>query len=229
MSKIFAFFLLASTSLPLLGQTAEEIMASVRQVAALQADADLRGVMKAGRKKVPLSMFLRGKEIHFKIDEGKESFALRLNPHNQELFDTTGGQARPFASEKISRDIAGTDVSYEDLAMKFLYWPKPKIAGEDSIKAQACWRIHLVNPEATGRYREISVWVSKKQRALMRIIGYGPRPAAVALKQFEVLDIMRRGKVWTVRKLKVSAFKESGKKEGTTYIDFGKKKRLRKR
>ncbi len=224
----FILLLMLSSGL-LSAQNAEEIMASVRQAAGLQNEIDLHGTLKKGGKKVPLSLFMRGKEIHFKISEGKDSFALRLGPQRQELFDTTGGKARAFPDQKIIQAIGGTDVSYEDLALKFLYWPNPKIAGEDKIKLQDCWRIHVVNPERTGRYREISVWVSKKERALMRVIGYGPKPARSALKQFEVLDIMKRNGVWTAKKLKVSSFKPNGRANGVTYINFGKKKRLRRR
>ncbi len=217
--------LFLATAFPLAAQTAEEIMASVRQVAGLQDHIDLHGHLKHRGKKIPLSLLLRGKEIHFNIDEGADAFALRLNANQQELFDTTGGKVQPFPDKKIVQAIGGTDVSYEDLALKFLYWPNPTIAGENTIKTKACWRIHVANPDKTGRYREVSVWVSKKERALMRVIGYGARPQAVALKQFEVLDVTKRKGIWTVKKLSVSSFKPNGRADGVTYIDFGKKRK----
>jgi len=203
-------------------------MKSVRQVAALQDHQDLHGQLKKGGTKIPFSILTRGKEIHFKIDKGKDAFALRLGEEKQDLFDTTGGKARKFPDQKIVREIGGTNVSYEDLALKFLYWPNPRIAGEAVVKTQSCWRIHVVNPDKTGRYREISVWVSKKQRALMRVIGYGAKPTRAALKQFEVLDIMKKGKTWTAKRLQISEFNEKGRSKGVTYIDFGKKKRRRR-
>ena len=222
-------FLSLVSLVPAAAQTAEQIMAEVRQVAGLQEHQDLKGFMKSRGKKTSFDMFLRGKEVHFRIDDGKDAFALRLGPQKQELFDTSSGSARPFPGRKISQPIAGTEVTYEDLAMKFLYWPNPQIAGEAKIKLQDCWRIHLRNPGSTGRYREVSVWVSKEQRALMRVIGYGPAPQRTALKQFEVLDIMRRNGVWTVRKLKVAAFNNAGRQTGTTTIDFGRPKSLGRR
>ena len=211
------------------GQSAEQIMAEVRQVAGMQQHQDLDGIIKSRGKKRDFDMFLRGKEIHFRIDGGKDAFALRLGNNRQELFDTTSGSAKPFPNSKIAQPIAGTDVTYEDLAMKFLYWPNPEIAGEAKIKLQDCWRIHLQNPGNTGRYREVSVWVAKEQRALMRVIGYGPAPARAALKQFEVLDITRRNGVQTVGKLKIASFNQKGDQNGTTTIDFGRPKRLGRR
>lgn len=221
---------LALLLVPLTGsaQTAEQIMADVRQVAGLQQEQDLHGHMKGNGKKVPMSMLLRGEEIHFQIDEGKEAFALRLLPNQQQLFETTGNRVREFPPGKLAEPIAGTNVSYEDLALKFLYWPNPRIAGEASIKGQACWRIHLRNPEKAGRYREVSAWIAKDQRALLKAIGYGPAPERQALKQFEVTDIQKRKGVWTPRKLRVSEFR-NGRASGVTTIDFGRPKRRSRR
>ena len=207
---------------PVSAQTAEEIMQSVRQVTALQKEQNLQGHLRKGGKKTPLSLFLRGKNIQFALDGGKERFHLRLEPNRQDLFELVNGKTKQFPASKISQSIANTDVSYEDLALKFLYWPKPTIAGEDKINRQDCWRIHMANPEKSGRYREVSVWVSKRHRALMRVIGYGPRPAAVALKQFEITKLMKVNDVYTVKTMKVTAFNENRRAKGITYIEFRK-------
>lgn len=197
-------------------------MQSVRQVTALQQKQDLHGIIRKGGKKVPLSLFLRGEDIQFTLDGGKERFHLRLAQDKQELREIVAGKTTVFPEKKISAPIAETDVSYEDLALKFLYWPNAKIAGEEKINSQDCWRIHVVNPDETGRYREVSVWVSKRHRALMRVIGYGPRPAAIALKQFEIADIMKVNDAYTVKTMKVSSFNEKRRVQGITYIEFKK-------
>lgn len=207
-------------------QDAEQIMQSVRQVTALQKEQDLHGFIRKGRARTPLSLFLRGENIQFAIDGGKERFHLRLNPQVQELRELIGGKAKKFPAAKIGQAIAKSDVSYEDLALKFLYWKNPRIAGEDTIKGQKCWRLHVANPEKSGNYREISVWVSKSQRALMRVIGYGPQPERLALKQFEITDIMKVNDVFTVKTMKVSAFDIKGKTSGITYLEFAKPKRV---
>ena len=171
---------------------------------------------------MPLSLFLRGENIQFALDDGMERFHLRFSQDKQELFEILEGKMKPFPAKKISQSIAETDVSYEDLALKFLYWENPKIAGEEKINRQECWRIHLVNPDESGRYREVSIWVSKRHRALIRVVGYGPRPAALALKQFEITDIMKVNKAYTVKTMKVSSFNEDRRVKGITYIEFKK-------
>lgn len=206
-------------------QDAEQIMQSVRQVTALQQEQDLHGSIRKGRKQTPLSLFLRGENIQFALNGGRERFHLRLTPETQELREMVGTKTKVFPPSKINQSIARSDVTYEDLALKFLYWKNPRIAGEDTIKGQKCWRIHVANPENNGNYREVSVWVSKSQRALMRVIGYGPKPARRPLKQFEITDIMKVNDVYTVKTMKVSAFNPRGKTSGITYLEFAKPKR----
>ncbi len=209
--------------------TANEIMRSVRQVAVLQGDQNLNGVIRKKSKKTPLTMFLRGQDIQFALNGGKERFHLRLGEKTQQLMEIVNGKTRNFPAKKIVAPIAGTDVSYEDLALKFLYWPNPRIVGEEKIGRQDCWRLHVKNPEKNGRFREISVWVTKKQRGLMRVIGYGPKPARRALKQFEITKLMKVGKVWTVKTMKVTAFDQNQRVSGITYLEFQKPKKVLKR
>lgn len=223
MKRLLPILILALVFSPVAAQTAGEIMQSVRQVTAFQKEQTLHGALRKGGKKTPFSLFLRGKNIQFALDGGKERFHLRLEADRQDLLELdANGKTKKFPAQKIIQAIANTEVSYEDLAMKFLYWPNPAIAGEDKINRQDCWRIHMVNPEKSGRYREVSVWVSKRHRALIRVIGYGPRPAAVALKQFEITKLMKVNDVYTLKTMKVTSFDEDRRAKGITYIEFQK-------
>lgn len=170
-----------------------------------------------------MTLFLRNNDIQFALNGGAERFHLRLNEDGQQLFEIVDGKTKAFPIQKISQAIGGTDVSYEDLALKFLYWPKPKLVGKQRLNGQDCWRIHLVNPEKSGRYREVSVWVTMKQKALMRVVGYGPRPKADALKQFEITSVMKVNDIFTVKAMKVSSFKDK-RVQGITHIEFDKPK-----
>jgi len=209
-------------------QSADEIMSSVRQVAILQNEQTLEGQIRKQRLKIPMVMFLRGKDIQFKLDGGKQGFHLRLNDDGQQLFEIVDGEALPLPHERIGVSIAGTDVSYEDLALKFLYWKNPRIVDEQKIDGQQCWRLHVNNPDQTGQYREISVWVTKRERALMRVVGYGERPdqgLPPALKQFEITKIMKVEDTYTIGTMKVSTFGPDNRVKGITYLEFEKPKR----
>ena len=205
-------------------QTAEEIVESVRQATVLQKNQTLAGVLRKGADKVPLNLFLRGKDIQFTLNGGSEGFHLRLKENEQEFWDIKDGKAKRFPGDKIGASIADTDVTYEDLALKFLYWPNPQHAGTQKIGFENCWRIHVINPEKTGSYREVSIWVTKKHRALARVVGYGPRPDRRPLKQFEIIDVMKVTGVFTVVTMKVSTFDEERNIKGITYLEYDKPK-----
>ncbi|MFT6864339.1 MAG: hypothetical protein ACJAVK_002904 [Akkermansiaceae bacterium] len=205
-----------------LAQNAEQIMSAVRQSAVLQENQVLQGVIRKGPKKVPITLFLKGQDIQFVIDGGKEGFHLRLKKEEQELWEIVGGKPRRFQAEKIGAPIAGTDLSYEDLALKFLYWENPWIVGTQKLNGMDCWYLHVINPDKTGRYREVSVWVTKKHMALARVLGYGPKPDKAPLKQFEIIDVMKVNGVFTVETMKVTQYAKDRTVSGVTYLEFDK-------
>ena len=225
MKVIPAFLITVALSSLAPAQSAKEIMESVRQVTVLQKEQTLTGVIRKASKKVPLNLFLRGKDIQFTLKDGAEGFHLRLKENDQEFWDINNGKATKFPASKIGEPVAKTDVTYEDLALKFLYWPNPRHAGSQKIGLEDCWRIHVVNPDKNGSYREVSVWVTKKHRALARVVGYGPRPDRRPLKQFEIIDVMKVNGVFTVETMKVSRFDQKRKVQGITYLEFEKPKR----
>jgi hypothetical protein len=229
MKEILTLSLIFAASNLSLANEGEAIMESVRQVAVLQDSQDLHGAIRKGRTKTPLSMFLRGENIQFALNGGKEFFFLSLGQNSQQLEQLVGGKRAKFPAAKITAPIANSDVSYEDLALSFLYWPNPTVVGEDKINGQDCWRLHVVNPGRSGRYRETSVWVTKKQRALMRVIGYGPKPSRLALKQFEITDLMNIKGRYTVKTMKVRSFDAKGNTAGISYIDFKAPLQVKKR
>ena len=152
MKAILTLSLIFAASNLSLANEGEAIMESVRQVAVLQDSQDLHGAIRKGRTKTPLSMFLRGENIQFALNGGKEYFLLSLGQNSQQLEQLVEGKRAKFPAAKIAAPIANSDVSYEDLALSFLYWPNPTVVGEDKINGQDCWRLHVVNPGRSGRY-----------------------------------------------------------------------------
>ena len=137
--------------------------------------------------------------------------------------DTIRAYAARFPEAKLSMAIEGTDLSYEDLAMRFLYWPKGIVDGVQEIKGQECWVVRLANPTQAGRYVQVRVWVHKKSQALMQVVGYnaGGRP----LKRFAVTDVMKVGNTYTLRRMRVDTIDpQQNRVVGMTYLEFDKPK-----
>jgi hypothetical protein len=206
---------------------AEKILANTRYSVTLQTQQDLHGYMSKNGKKTPLSLFLRKEDIQFFYKVGKEEkrFHMRLEKDHYNLFEIVNGATVQFNDSKLAQPINGTDVTYEDISMRFLYWKDAKVTGEQKVNGQLCDVVRLVNPSKTeGDYRIVYVWVHKKYGALMKLVGYNAQ--GKPLKQFLVTDLMRIGKEYTLRTMRVSSVDpKSNKQTGITYLEFQKAKK----
>ncbi len=204
---------------------AQQILESVRIGATLQPDTDLNGHLWRDAAKSPISLFLRGKNIQFRYTDPKGA-AKRFHLQHQEgdldisEMDDTGKVKAAFPAARLRETIGGTDVNFEDLSLRFLYWPNPVMEGDEVVNGEKCWKIRVVNPGNKGPYKIVSVWIQKKYGALWRIAGY--TADGKLQKEFAVISVMKVGKNYTVKKLKVSPADTAGRLLKPTYIEFQK-------
>lgn len=201
-------FVLSST---LVAQpSAQEIIAGAKMVAVLQ-QADLQGKMTKGSAQVPTALFLRQNDIQFQYLENQQwsKFHLRLKEDACDIYQMKAGQQTPFPIDQIAKPIAGMDLSYEDLALRFFYWKNPQLEGEERVGVHPCWKIRLNNPGQGGAYQVMYVWIHQKYGAFMKIEGFNR--AGQILKRFEVTDVMKIGKdaaghdIYTLKQMNVSS------------------------
>ncbi|MEI7909195.1 MAG: outer membrane lipoprotein-sorting protein [Verrucomicrobiota bacterium] len=201
--------MLMVSNLPVRAQApdARAILEGARMAASLtQLDEGLLGNLKKDGKSIPVALFLKGKDIQFQIEEHKppQIFHLRLNDNSFDLFEMVDGKTLRFPEAKLVQPIAGTDVTYEDLALRFFYWPNPKFEAEENINGEPCFKIRVDKPkDSAGRYAAVYIWVHKKYGAFMRIEGYDKNGGLV--KDFEVQKVMQvTDKIWTLEKMQVA-------------------------
>jgi len=228
LNKLFSATLIAvmsvlSTMSAHADAAAEKVLRGARFAATLQ-NQDLHGYMKKNGSKTPVTLFLRGQNIQFQYKVGKtdKRFHMRLMPNQFDLLEIVGNKARKFNNAKLAEKINNTDLSFEDLSMRFLYWQKNSIEGEEKISGQKCHRIRLENPDESGDYRIVYAWVHQKYGALMRVVGYNA--AGQPLKKFQVTDLMKVGKEYTLKRMRVDSMRDN-KVTGTTYLEFQKPKK----
>jgi hypothetical protein len=187
---------------------AARILEGARLSATLtKLDEGLSGNLRRGRTNVPITLFLKGQDIQFQFSEAKgpwQIFHMRIGDENFKLLQIVDGKTTEFPRAKITTPIAGTDLTYEDLALRFFYWPNPTLEGQEDIGGQPCYKIRVNKPKgAAGDYETIFVWVHRKFGAFMQIKGYNT--AGGLLKEFQVEDIMKvADNVWTLRKMQVA-------------------------
>jgi hypothetical protein len=206
------------------------IIAGARMAAGLiELDEGLNGNLRKGNQKTPVTLFLKGKDIQFQFEEAKGQwriFHMRIGDENFNLFEMVDGRTRNFPPERLVAPIAGTDLTYEDLALRFLYWPNPKLEGSEDVAGQACYKIRIDKPKnVAGRYEVVYVWVHEKFGAFMRIRGHDNSGGLV--KEFQVQDVMQVAKeVWTLRKMQVATHDPAnGRRLSITDVTFDSPKK----
>lgn len=232
--KSFALALVLITSSHAQDQApnAKQILEGARMSATLTKLEDgLRGNLRKSGSNTPITLFLMGKDIQFHYTEKGQPlrmFHMRIGDENFNLYENVDGKMTPFPAAKIVEPIAGTDLTYEDLALRFFYWPNPQLEGEEDVRGESCYKIRVDKPKGSpGRYEVVYVWVHKKFGAFMRIRGHDKSGGLV--KEFEVEDIMNvANNVWTLRKMQVATCDPSneGRRVSITDVAFDSPKKI---
>ena len=202
------FYLVALLAAPAQQPDAKTILGGARMSATLtKVDGGLKGNLRQGGRKTDLMLFLQGKDIQFQFSENKgpqQIFQMRIGAADVDLFEYKDNKSSPFPEKKLTEPISNSDLTYEDLALRFLYWPDAALEGREDVAGQSCFKIRVNKPKGSaGRYEVVYVWVHEKFGAFMRIRGHDKSGGLV--KEFQVEDVMQIAKdTWTLRKMQVS-------------------------
>lgn len=225
MKTLFPAFLLAAAIAPLHAQQpdAAEMIRRIRLSATLE-QMDLHGVIrKDGLKDVPVSLFIRENNMQFMLANA-ERFHIRMGDEQATLMTVDGqGGSKPFPASKLTQRISGTDVTYEDLTLRFLYWPNARLEGEEKIRGADCYKIRLDNPRpGVGAFAAVYVWVHKKYGAFWQIRAHDKQGRA--LKEFQVNSVMQipGGKGYTIEEMLVNTLNADLRVVSQTRLTFEK-------
>ena len=138
--------------------SAKEILTSVRLMQA-QQQIDLQGQLRENEKVIPFHLTQTGPVIRYTFSNPEEALQLRLGENDSRLEEVTRGGVEKVTPAQFDRKVRGTSVTYEDLALKFLYWQNGRVAGENSIRTRNCWKLELKAPSRQSQYSNVYLWV----------------------------------------------------------------------
>jgi hypothetical protein len=164
---------------------------------------DFIGVLRMGvTKKVDFLLSLKPDSIRYLFDDPAQVIFLDTRNKSFALLEGVGGaEMKPVSRTKFDDKIRGTDVTYDDLSMRFLYWPKAKIVREEKLKGRQCILLSIPNPDGAGAYASVDVWIDKSSGGMVKMIGRdkGDRP----IRRFEVLSGKKFDDVWMVNDIRI--------------------------
>jgi len=200
--------------------SAKEILESVRLQQA-QQQIELEGQLREDEKVIPFRLSQKGPVIRYSFSNPDEALQLRLGDNDSRLEEVTREGVEKISPARFDKKVRGTGVTYEDLALKFLYWPNARIGGENSIRTRNCWKVELKAPSRQSQYSNIYLWVDKEGGALMRMDGFDWNGQLA--KRFEVISGQKIEGRWFLKQMRIEEFVAGTTKVRTrTYLEIKK-------
>jgi hypothetical protein len=183
-----------------------ESQAAIRQT--------LNGKLRMGARKLPYKMVMNGGELRFEFPEAQPpdpqvvTLSFGSKDAAVQVQATTGDVKRA----QFGDEIAGMGVLYEDLAMRFLYWTKAELEGEERLMAPLylkCWKIRVHRPAGVRSvYKEVLVWVSQDNGGILKSEAYDDAGALV--RRLKVVSIQGSGQGTTLKQMRIESPQTGG-------------------
>lgn len=180
--------------------SAQEILDQVR-LQQSQQELDLQGQLRSDATVIPFRLTQTGPVIRYTFANPPEVLQLRLGEKSSNLDLVLENSTRKFATSRLDDKIGGTAVTYGDLALKFLYWPRTEILGEEIIRTRACWKLRLQPSSRDAQYSNVLLWIDREGGALMRIEGYDWQGRII--KRFEVVSAQKIEGRWFLKQMRI--------------------------
>jgi len=200
--------------------SAQEILASVRMLETRQ-QMDLYGQLRDNETVIPFRLIQTGPIIRYSFSNPAEQLQLRLGENSSRLDVVTDTGTETLAASKLDQKIRGTGVTYEDLALKFLYWPNARVLGQENIRTRNCWKLQLRAPSRESQYSNVLLWIDKTSGALMRLEGYDGNGQLT--KRFEVVSAQKIDNRWFLKQMRIEELQPgTNKVQSRTYLEIKK-------
>jgi outer membrane lipoprotein-sorting protein len=200
--------------------SANEILASVR-MRQTQQQIDLQGQLREGELIVPFRLVQDGPKVRYIFPELGTALQLEIGEKDSRLEEVTQVGTEKITAAQFDQRIRGTNLTYEDLALKFLYWPNASVVGEQNIRTRNCWKLQLRAPSRDSQYANVWLWIDKNSGALMRMEGYNAKGQLT--KRFEVVSAQKIDNRWFLKQMRIEEIDPGTNKVlSRTYLEIKK-------
>ncbi|MCB1225032.1 MAG: outer membrane lipoprotein-sorting protein [Verrucomicrobiales bacterium] len=186
-------------------------------------DYQLTGMLRNDRtgKKDAFTLTLQHQLIRFRFADPAEIVSLDLATTPASLTRVLPGSKTEVPLARYDEEVRGMVFNYEDLALRFLYWPNAKLIGTDRVKLAKCWKVRVVNPDGRTAYGTVDLWVHQGSGGIARMEAYDFKGKLV--KRFEVISVQKHEGETILKEMRVEGIDpDSGKVTGRGYMKLDK-------
>jgi hypothetical protein len=210
----------AQSPAPAAAINASDILRAIREGQADKHET-LDGQLRTSAGKVfPFRLISNGPLVRYQF-AGPPPVTVQVHYNDEssqlEEVSSAGGTERMTAMN-FDKPILGTDLTFEDLALKFLYWSHASIEGDDTIRTRAAWKLLLTAPGHRTQYAKVELWVDKETGGLLRAeaTDWAGHPS----KRFEVISGQKIGGRWYLKQMRIEALEPNGKVRSRTWLEI---------
>lgn len=219
MKTLLSLLLVASSAIAA-PPPAKEILEAVR-LHTSQQEFELHGELRENGRVVPFRLTQTGPVVRYSFSNPDEALQLRMGDNDSRLEEVTREGVEKISAAQFDHKVRGTAVTYEDLSLKFLYWPDARVTGENSISLRNCWKLELKAPSRQSQYSNVWLWVDKSGGALMKLEGYDWNGKLA--KRFTVVSGQKIEDRWYLKEMRIESFDPAtGKAQTRTNLVINK-------
>jgi Outer membrane lipoprotein-sorting protein len=198
---------------------AKDVLASVR-LRQSQQELELQGELREGPTVVPFRLTQTGPIVRYSFSNPDETLQLHLGENDSRLEVVTREGVEKIAPAQFDHKVRGTNITYEDLSLRFLYWQTGRVTAENEIRTIACWKLEMKAPSRQSQYSNVWLWVGKENGALMKMEAYDWN--AKLSKSFEVVSGQKIEGRWFLKEMRIEERDPATGKVKRTYLDITK-------
>ena len=196
-------FLACATASGAFGQaapSAREILDGVR-LRESQQQLSLEGQIRQENIVVPFELQQTGPVVRYLFTNPEEALQLHLGDNDSRLEEITKQGTERATPAQLDKRVRGTAITYEDLALKFIYWNDARVIGSENIKTRDCWKLQVKAPPKQSQYSSVNLWIDKSGGALMRVEGFNA--SGQLAKKFEVVSAQKIDGRWFLKQMRI--------------------------
>lgn len=198
--------------------SAQDLLKSVR-IAQSSQDWKLTGRIRTGSKKIPFRLHLEKGAIRYEFTDSGDTLTLRLGEKSSTLEEKKGGKTGRVTAAKFDAPVHDTDISYEDLALRFIYWRDANVVGSEMIAAHRCWKVEARPAnERDSQYARVMLWIGREDGALMKAESYDA--AGKWVRRFAVTSVMKREGYWMLKQMRIESSNGRSVDPKPTYLEI---------
>ena len=116
-------------------------------------------------------------------------------------------QAAPLPD--LVASIPGTDISWMDLSLSFLWWPDAATRGREEVRGRECWVIDIPAPDAFSGCSGVRLWIDPRIRIMLKAEAYGHDDQP--MRRMDVKSFKKINDRWVIKDIELTSLPDRSK------------------